>query len=204
MKKVTYGINGAKLNSYLKTIRKSGEALVLRTVRNEYDEDQVWLLTPYLALRVPAGWIYKEVMQPYTLTDAPEFGGWKDIQGGSRDGESLVRAVEDIMANANRTAKNTGFTAELCGAKAGAKQVRVFALEDGTPVAVNEDMAAIFERGQFVTYRGTTCNGAVVVEGEYIKGILLPVRIGSELKERMAALCACFALPVARREEQAA
>ena len=204
MKKVTYGVNGAKLNSYLKTIRKSGEALVLRTVRDAYDEDHVWLLTPYLALRVPAGWIYKEVMQPYTMTDAPEFGGWKDLQGGSRDGESLVRAVEDIMAKADRTAKNTGFTAELCGAKAVAKQVRVFALEDGTPVAVNEDMAAIFERGQFVTYRGTTCNGAVVVEGEYVKGILLPVRIGSELKDRMAALCACFALPGARREEQAA
>lgn len=204
MKKLTYGVNGAKLNAYLKTIRKSGEALVLRTVRNEYDEDQVWLLTPYLALRVPAGWIYKEVMQPYTMTDAPEFGGWKDIQGGSRDGESLVRAVEEIMAKADRTAKNTGFTAELSGAKAGAKQVRVFALEDGTPVAVNEDMASIFERGQFVTYRGTTSTGAVVVEGEYIKGILLPVRIGSELKERMEALCACFALPGARREEQAA
>lgn len=200
MKKLTYGVNGAKLNSYLKTIRKSGQALVLRTVRNQYDEDQVWLLTPYLALRVPAGWIYKEVIQPYTMTDAPEFGESKDLQGGSRDGESLVRAVEDIMANANRTAKNTGFTAELSGAKAGAKQVRVFALEDGTPVAVNEDMASIFERGQFVTYRGTTHTGAVVVEGEYVKGILLPVRIGSELRDRMEALCACFALPGARKE----
>lgn len=41
MKKVTYGVNGAKLNAYLKAIRKSGDALVLRTVRNEYDEDQV-------------------------------------------------------------------------------------------------------------------------------------------------------------------
>ena len=204
MKKVTYGVNGAKLNAYLKTIRKSGEALVLRTVRNEYDEDQVWLLTPYLALRVPAGWIYKEVMQPYTLTDAPEFGEYKDLQGGSRDGESLVRAVEEIMAKADRTAKNTGFTAELCGAKAGAKQVRVFALEDGTPVAIDEDKASVFERGQFVTYRGTTNTGPIVVEGEYIKGILLPVRIGSDLKEHMAALCACFALPGARREEQAA
>lgn len=201
MKKLTYGVNGAKLNSYLKIIRKSGEALVLRTVRDAYDEDHVWLLTPYLALRVPAGWIYKEVMQPYTT---PEFGEYKDLQGGSRDGESLVRAVEEIMANANRTAKNTGFTAELSGAKAGAKQVRVFALEDGTPVAVNEDMAAIFERGQFVSYRGTTSTGAIVVEGEYVKGILLPVRISSELKERMAALCACFALPGARKEEQAA
>ena len=200
MKKVTYGVNGAKLNSYLKTIRKKGGALVLRTVRNEYGEDQVWLLTEYLALRVPAGWIYKEVLQPLTMTDAPEFGEYKNLQGGIRDGESLVRAVEDIMANANRTAKNTGFTAELCGAKAGAKQVRVFALEDGMPVAVNEDMAAIFERGQFVTYRGTTSTGAIVVEGEYVKGILLPVRIGSELKDRMEALCACFALPGARKE----
>ena len=203
MKKLTYGVNGAKLNAYLKTIRKSGEALILRTVRDAYDEDHVWLLTPYMALRVPAGWIYKEVMQPYTMTDAPEFGGWKDLQGGSRDGESMVRAVEDIMAKADRTAKNTGFTADLLGG-AKAKQVRVFALEDGTPVAVNEDMAAIFERGQFVTYRGTTNTGAIVVEGEYIKGILLPIRIGSELKERMAALCACFAMPGARKEEQAA
>lgn len=199
MKKVTYGVNGTKLNAYLKTIRKSGEALVLRTVRNEYGEDQVWLLTPYLALRVPAGWIYKEVMQPYTLTDAPEFGGWKDLQGGSRDGESMVRAVEDIMAKADRTANNTGFTADLLGG-AKAKQVRVFALENGTPVAVNEDMAAIFERGQFVSYRGTTSTGAIVVEGEYVKGILLPIRIGSELQARMAALCACFALPEARKE----
>ena len=196
-------MNGAKLNAYLKTIRKSGEALILRTVRDAYDEDHVWLLTPYMALRVPAGWIYKEVMQPYTMTDAPEFGGWKDLQGGSRDGESMVRAVEDIMAKADRTAKNTGFTADLLGG-AKAKQVRVFALEDGTPVSVNEDMAAIFERGQFVTYRGTTNTGAIVVEGEYVKGILLPIRIGSELKERMAALCTCFAMPGARREEQAA
>ena len=204
MKKNTYGVNGAKLNSYLKTIRKSGETMVLRTVRSEYGEDQVWLLTPYMALRVPAGWIYKEIVQPYTLTDAPEFGEYKDLQGGNRDGESLVRAVEDIMAKADRTAKNTGFTAEICGAKSAAKQVRVFALEDGTPVAVNEENASIFERGQFVNYRGTNHTGVIVVEGEYVKGILLPVRIGSELKDRMAALCACFSLPGSRREASAA
>lgn len=203
MKKMTWGVNGAKLNAYIKTMRRGDHALVLRTVRDAYNEDHVWLLTEYMALRVPAGWIYKEVLQPYTMTDAPEFGEHKDLNGGRRDGESLVRAAENIMERATLTAKNTGFRADMWINRK-ESPVRIFALEDGTPVAVRAEIADIFERGQFVSYRGSTSTGAIVIEGEYVKGIVLPIRVDSELRDRMAALCACYALPGARKGEQAA
>ena len=204
MKKVNWGINGVKLNAYLKMIRKENRTAVLHTVRGENDEDHVWLLTDFLALRVPAGYVYKEIMQPYTMTDAPEFWETKSLTGRDRDAESLVRAVENFLGNADKLAYDTHFTAAY-GEQGKTKTVKVFALEDGASVAVNADYAAVFDMGQYASIHGSSYYGPITFEGSYgIKGIVLPVRIESELRSRMDALCACFALPGARMEGNAA
>lgn len=200
MKKNTWGVNTTKLSAYLKTIHKESRTAILHTVRDENNEDHVWLITDYLALRVPAGLPYREVLQPLTLTDAPEFGESKDLTGRNRDGDSLAATVEDMIRKAEKTARDTHFTAEYgdCGKN---KAVRVFALEDGTPVAVNAEYAGIFDLGQYAIIHGSSYCGPITFEGSYgVKGLVLPVRIGSELRDRMEALCACFALPGARKE----
>lgn len=204
MKKNTFGINTAKLNSYLKSIRKDNRTAILHTVRDENGEDHVWLFSDFLALRVPTGYVYKEVMQPCTMTDAPEYGESKDLTGRGRDGDSLTRTVEEMFLKAEKLARDTHFTAEY-GERGKNKAVRVYALEDGESVAVNADYAGIFESPQNMIIRGSSYCGAVTFEGSYgIKGVIMPVRVGSELRERMDALCACFAMPGARKEEQAA
>lgn len=203
MKKINWGINGAKLNAYLKMIRKENRTAVLRTVRDGNDEDHVWLLTDFLALRVPEGYLYKEIIQPYTMTDAPEFGESKTVVGPERDGTSLASNAEDLVMRAEKVAYDTRFSLDIAHDKKW-RSLSLFALDDGTPVVLNADYAGIFERKQFITYWGSGRYAPIIIKGEYgITGIVMPVRLSAENEEKARAVCQFFKAPE-RRAEQAA
>lgn len=195
MKKENFGINGKKLGAYIKNEMKSPRSLFLHTVEDGNGEQWVYFVSGFLALRVPM-WLYRDILQPYTMTDAPEMGQTKGLDGKVRDEKYLIEKVADMFSNPSlKPAQDTRFSADI-GMGGKWQSVLVFALEDGTPVAVNADYAGIFERGQYVKYEGSSAYAPVIVKGQYVHGVLLPIRIKDELQERMRALCKCFAVPV--------
>lgn len=195
MKKENFGINGKKLGAYIKNEMKSPRSLFLHTVEDGNGEQWVYFVSGFVALRVPM-WLYRDILQPYTMTDAPEMGQTKGLDGKVRDEKYLIEKVADMFSNsALRPAQDTRFSVDIAS-DGKWKSVQVFALEDGTPVAVNADYAGIFERGQYVKYEGSSSYAPVIVKGQYVHGVLMPIRIKDELQERMRALCKCFAVPV--------
>jgi hypothetical protein len=195
MKKENFGINGKKLGAYIKNEMKSQRSLFLHTVEDGNGEQWVYFVSGFLALRVPM-WLYRDILQPYTMTDAPEMGQTKGLDGKVRDEKYLIEKVADMFSNsALRPAQDTRFSADIAS-DGKWKSVQIFSLEDGTPVAVNADYAGIFERGQYVKYEGSSAYAPVIVKGQYVQGVLMPIRIKDELQERMRALCKCFAAPV--------
>lgn len=202
MKKINWGINGAKLKAYLNEMRRGNMSVVLHTVKNAYDESYVWLVSAYLGLKVPLSF-YKELMQPYTMTDAPEFGESKTVVGPERDGASLASSAEDLVMKAEQVAYDTRFSVDIAQDKKW-KSLSLFALDDGTPVALNADYAGIFERGQYITYWGSGRYSPIIIKGEYgITGLVMPVRMSEENMEKARAICQFFKAPE-RRSEQAA
>ena len=202
MKKISWGINGAKLNAYLKSMKQMKMPVVLHTVRDANDELYVWLVSGFMGLKVPLCF-YKEIMQPYTMTDAPEFGESKTVIGPERDGASLASSAEDLVNKAEKVAYDTRFSMDIAQDKKW-KSLSLFALDDGTPVALNADYAGIFERGQFITYWGSGRHTPIIIKGEYgITGLVLPVRLSAENEEKARAVCQFFKAPE-RRAEQAA
>ena len=202
MKKITWGINGAKLNAYLKSMKRVNTSVILHTVRDAYDEPYVWLVSGYMGLKVPLCF-YKELIQPYTMTDAPEFGESKTVVGPERDGASLASSAEDLVMKAEKVAYDTRFSMDIAQDKKW-KSLSLFALDDGTPVALNADYAGIFERGQYITYWGSGRYSPIIIKGEYgITGLVMPVRLSAENTEKARAVCQFFKAPE-RRSEQAA
>ena len=196
MKKENFGINGKKLGAYIKNeSKRTSKSMLLHTVEDENGEPYVYFISAYLALRVPM-WLYRDILQPYTMTDAPEMGQTKGLDGKVRDEKYLVEKVADMFSNPSlRPAQDTRFSADIAS-DGKWKSVQIFSLEDGTPVAVNADYAGIFERGQYVKYEGSSAYAPVIVKGQYVQGVLMPIRIKDELHERMKALCKCFAVTV--------
>ena len=196
MKKENFGINGKKLGAYIKNeSKRTSKSMLLHTVEDENGEPYVYFISAYLALRVPM-WLYRDILQPYTMTDAPEMGQTKGLDGKMRDEKYLVEKVADMFSNsALRPAQDTRFSADI-GTGGKWQSVQLFALEDGTPVAVNSDYSGIFERGQYVKYEGSAKYNPIIIKGQYIHGLVLPIRIKDELYGRMEALCKCFAVPV--------
>lgn len=195
MKKENFGINGKKLGAYIKNEMKSPHSLFLHTVEDGNGEQWVYFVSAFLALRVPM-WLYRDILQPYTMTDAPEMGQTKGLDGKVRDEKYLIEKVADMFSNPSlRPAQDTRFSTDIA-INGKWQSVQIFSLEDGTPVAVIADYAGIFERGQYVKYEGSSAYAPVIVKGQYVHGVLLPIRIKNELQERMRALCKCFAVPV--------
>lgn len=202
MKKITWGINGAKLNAYLKSMKQMNMPVILHTVRDANDEPYVWLVSGFMGLKVPLCF-YKELIQPYTMTDAPEFGESKTVIGPERDGASLASSAEDLVMKAEQVAYDTRFSVDIAKDKKW-KSLSLFSLDDGTPVALNADYAGIFERGQYITYWGSGRYAPIIIKGEYgITGIVMPVRLNEEDVEKARAICQFFKAPE-RRGEQAA
>ena len=202
MKKITWGINGAKLNAYLKSMKQMNMPVILHTVRDANDEPYVWLVSGFMGLKVPLCF-YKELIQPYTMTDAPEFGESKTVIGPERDGASLASSAEDLVNKAEKVAYDTQFSLDIAQDKKW-KRLSLFALDDGTPVALNADYAGIFERGQFITYWGSGRYTPIIIRGEYgITGLVLPVRLSAENEEKARAVCQFFKA-AERRAENAA
>lgn len=196
MKKENFGINGKKLGAYIKNeSKRTSKSMLLHTVEDENGEPYVYFISAYLALRVPM-WLYRDILQPYTMTDAPEMGQTKGLDGKVRDEKYLVEKVADMFSNPSlRPAQDTRFSTDIAS-DGKWKSVQIFSLEDGTPVAVNADYAGIFERGQYVKYEGSEKYNPISIKGQYIHGLVLPIRIKDELYGRMEALCKCFAAPV--------
>lgn len=195
MKKENFGINGKKLGAYIKNEMKSPRSPFLHTVEDGNGEQWVYFVSGFLALRVPM-WLYRDILHPYTMTDAPGMGQTKGLDGKVRDEKYLIEKVADMFSNPSlRPAQDTRFSADIAS-NGKWQSVQIFSLEDGTPVAVNADYAGIFERGQYVKYEGSSAYAPVIVKGQYVHGVLLPIRIKDELQERMEALCKCFAVPV--------
>ena len=202
MKKMTWGVNGTKLNAYLKMIRKESRTAILHTVRDANDEDHVLLITDFLALKVPL-YLYGTILQPYTMTDAPAFGESKSLTDRNRDGASLAGTVEDMMSRAIKTAQDTLFNFDA--AARGKWHIRrLFALDDGTAVALDGDYAAIFERMQGLSCWGNSNTSPIVFRGPYVSGLVLPVRMSPETQWRADVLCASFAAPAAKGAERVA
>ena len=202
MKKINWGITGAKLNAYLKSMKRMNMTVILHTVRDANDEPYVWLVSGFIGLKVPLCF-YQEIMQPYTMTDAPEFGESKTVIGPERDGASLASSAEDLVMKAEKVAYDTRFSMDIAQDKKW-KSLSLFALDDGTPVALNADYAGIFERGQFVTYWGSGRHTPIIIKGEYgITGLVLPVRLSAENEEKARSVCQFFKAPE-RRAEMAA
>ena len=204
MKKMTWGINGKKLGAYIKNESKcTSRSMFLHTAEDENGEPYVYFISAFLALRVPLC-LYRAILQPYTLTDAPEIGVTKLLDGKLRDEKYPVENIDKMLSNADlRPARDTMFSADMASSGKW-RRVQVFSLADGTPVAINEDYSGIFERGQYVDYQGSTAYGPIIVKTAYLQGILLPIRTGGELRERLEALCKCFAVAEAGEVEHAA
>lgn len=194
MKKITWGINGSKLNAYLKDMRRANETVVLHTVMDVIGDRYVWLVSAYMGMKVPLSF-YKDLIQPYTMTDAPEFGESKTVSGPDRDGANLASCAEDLVSKAEKVAYDTRFTLDVAQDKKW-RGMSIFALDDGTPVAIKSDISSIFERGQFVSYWGRGSCSPIVVKAEYgIAGVMMPVRLSYDSMEKAQAICQFYKAP---------
>lgn len=176
-----YGIT-SKLAAYIKKAEKSG-GVTLYTAMDETETEQVYLVNGYMAIRCPK-YLYKDALQDFTRTDAPEVGETKAVCGPMRDGKSLQQTVENAL-NSKKVAFDTDFSVLASNRKA---HLRVFCNSEKTPILIDEALLALF--GGFATYACDNYCSPLAIHMPYdIHAIIMPVRPNEEQAGAFAAIC---------------
>ena len=184
--KFNYGIT-SKMGAYIAAAQRNGDPVVLYTADVEkYGErtPYVYIINGFIAARVPVA-LYPEALQPYTHTDAPALGETKTVAGTPRDGKSMAEAVAKMIDGAYKLARKTGFS---CCALNNKGSLEILALDDGTPLLLNQKLLALFDTTDATLY-GEKSISPLVIRGVSMDAIVMPVRVDATRKQTYEAIC---------------
>lgn len=164
-------------------IDKSKKTLIC-TVERVDGEKMVYVVIDAVVVRCPLS-IYRNALQSYTRTDAPEVGTGKDISGSFCDWSGVAILVERMMDGAKKTAYDTGFTATGSDGKG---TIRIFASADGAPVLVNSAYVDAFDTSETV-FSCSDSHSPVIIHLPFeIDVLIMPVRVDDERADAFIAI----------------
>ena len=184
--KFNYGIT-SKMGAYIAAAQRNGDPVILHTCDVEkYGERRpyVYIINGFIAARVPVP-LYAEALQPYTHTDAPALGETKTVAGTPRDGKFMAETVAKMMDGATKLARTTAFS---CRSKDDKYSLEILALDDGTPVLLDQKKLALFDTCDATLY-GENSFSPLVIRGVSIDALVMPVRMDAGRKQTFDAIC---------------
>lgn len=182
-----YGVRTGKLKTVIKSIQKKNMSVVLTAFRDPEGTERIWLITEHFAIRVPAT-LYDDLLRPTVEVDAPQENQVLTLTGRNRgDCASLVRYLENTVSAATKFASDTHFSL-----RQEKRTADIFALERGTPVAVDAAYTGLIDWRKIVYCAGSDYNKPLIAENQKITAVFLPLRLSESAKREAAALCAAI------------
>ena len=175
------GLNVKKITAYLK-----GQAKNRNAVRITCQGGSVYIFTGYAAFKLPAI-LYRDVIQPVTMQDAPADGVTIiSAQYGFEVEENAPDLVDIFKRHApnEKPVERTPFLQDIPTGKKKSGLARLFHIGT-TPILINADYDSMVNPAQF-TYYGTTHGYspvyAVSASDPTISVIMLPIKPTAEVE----------------------